>query len=54
MNFYSNLFREERQAFEITKNEKFYDVEIWVNAHNEEESKTMKNYCDKHDVKELE
>jgi len=54
MTFYSNLLRKEREAFEITKNKKLNDVEIWVMARKEEESKAMKKYCDEHGAKEME
>ena len=54
MTFYSNLLRKEREAFEITKNKKLNDVEIWVKARKEEESKAMKKYCDEHGAKEME
>ena len=54
MTFYSNLLRKEREAFEITKNKKLNDVEIWVKARKEEESKAMKKYCDEHGSKEME
>ena len=54
MNFNSNLLREEREAFEISRNDKFNDVEMWVMARKEEESKAMKNYCDEHGAKEME
>jgi len=54
MTFYSNLLRKEREAFEITKNKKLNDVEIWVKARKEEESKAIKKYCDEHGAKEIE
>lgn len=54
MTFYANLLRKEREAFEITKNKKCNDVEIYVKARKEEESKTMKKYCEEHGVKEME
>ena len=54
MTFYSNLLRKEREAFEITKNKKLNDVEIWVKARKEEESKAMKKYCDERGAKEME
>ena len=53
MTFYSNLLRKEREAFEITKNKKLNDVEIWVKARKEEESKSLKKYCDEHGAKEM-
>lgn len=53
MTFYANLLRKEREAFEITKNKKLNDVEIWVKALKEEESKAMKKYCDEHGAKEM-
>ena len=54
MAFYANLLRKEREAFEITKNKKQNDVEIWVKARKEEESKAMKKFCDEHGAKEME
>ena len=54
MTFYTNLLRKEREAFEITKNKKMNDSEIWVRARKEEESKAMKKYCEEHGVKEME
>ena len=54
MTFYKDLPRKEREAFEITKNKKFNDVEIWAMARKEEESKAMKKYCDEHGAKEME
>lgn len=54
MTFYANLLRKEREAFEITKNKKSNDVEIWVKARKEEESKAMKKFCDEHGDKEME
>ena len=46
MTFYKDLPRKEREAFEITKNKKFNDVEIWAMARKEEERKAMEKYCD--------
>jgi len=54
MTFYSNILRKEREAFEVTKNKKQNDVEIWVKARKEEESKSMKKYCEEHGAKEME
>lgn len=45
MTFYQNVLRREQEAFEITKNKKVNDVEIWTRALREEESKEMKKYC---------
>lgn len=53
MTFYSNLLRKEREAFEITKNKKLNDVEIWVKARKEEESKALMKYCEEHGAKEM-
>ena len=54
MTFYANMLRKEREAFEITKNKKCNDVEIFVRARKEEESKAMKKFCEEHGVKEME
>ena len=54
MTFYANILRKEREAFEVTKNKKSNDVEIWVKARKEEESKAMKKFCEEHGAKEME
>lgn len=53
MTFYANLLRKEREAFEITKNKKLNDVEIWVKARKEEEGKAMRKFCTEHGAKEM-
>jgi hypothetical protein len=48
------VLRREREGFEIQKNKKVNDVEIWSRAIKEEESLAMKEYCDKHGNEEME
>lgn len=45
MNYYQNVLRKEREAYEQQKNKKVNDVEIWARALKEEESIAMKEYC---------
>lgn len=54
MTFYQNVLRREREAFEIQKNKKVNDVEIWARALKEEECVAMKDYCEKHGNTEME
>lgn len=37
MTFYQNVLRREQEAFEVNKNKKVNDVEIWTRAIREEE-----------------
>lgn len=54
MNFYQNVLRKEREAYEVQKNKKVNDVEIWSRAIKEEESIAMKEYCAKNGKEEME
>lgn len=54
MTFYQNILRREREAFEVNKNKKVNDVEIWTRALREEECLAMQEYCDKHGNQEME
>jgi hypothetical protein len=54
MTFYQNVLRREREAFEVTKNKKVNDIEIWSRAIKEEECIAMKQYCDEHGNDEME
>lgn len=54
MTFYQNVLRREREAFEVSKNKKVNDVEIWSRALKEEECVVMKQYCDEHGNTEME
>jgi len=48
INTYSVILKREKEAFEIKKNQKRNDVEIWNKAMREEERKAMEIYCEKH------
>lgn len=54
MTYYQNVLRREREAFEVTKNKKVNDVEIWSRAIKEEECIAMQQYCDEHGNDEME
>lgn len=54
MTFYQNVLRREREAFEISKNKKVNDVEIWARALKEEECIAMNDYCVKNGNSEME
>lgn len=54
MTFYQSVLRREREAFELTKNKKVNDVEIWARALKEEEFLAMRDYCEKHGNQEME
>jgi len=54
MTSYQAILHKEREHFEITKNKKTNDVEIWNRARREEEKKAMKAYCEEHGKKEME
>lgn len=54
MNFYQNVLRREKEAYDVQKNKKVNDVEIWNRALKEEESVAMKDYCDREGKKEME
>lgn len=41
MTFYQNVLRRERESFEVLKNKKVNDVEIWSRAIKEEECIAM-------------
>ena len=45
MTFYQNVLRREQEAFEVSKNKKVNDVEIWTRALREEECIEMQKYC---------
>jgi hypothetical protein len=48
------VLHKEREAYEIQKNKKVNDVEIWARALKEEESIAMKEYCQKNGKEEME
>jgi hypothetical protein len=48
MTEYQRVLKKEREHFEVQKNKKVNDVEIWAKAVREEERTTMKAYCEKH------
>lgn len=54
MTFYQNVLRRERESFEVLKNKKVNDVEIWSRAIKEEECIAMQQYCDEHGNDEME
>lgn len=54
MNYYQNVLRKEREAYDQQKNKKVNDVEIWARALKEEESIAMKEYCQKNGKVEME
>jgi hypothetical protein len=54
INFYALILKREKEAFEVKKNQKRNDVEIWNKAHREEERKAMEVYCEKHGKAEVE
>lgn len=54
MNFYQKVVRSEKEKVEEKKNQKVNNVEIWARALREEESKAMKDYCDKNGQQEME
>lgn len=45
MNFYQDLLRKEKEAFEGEKKKKIKDVEHWAKAVREEEKVTTEKYC---------
>jgi len=48
------VLRREREAFEISKNKKVNDVEIWALALKTEEATAMNDYCVKNGNSEME
>jgi len=54
MDFYQTVLRKEREQFEVIKNKKMNDVEIWTRARKEEELSVMKKYCEEHGKEDLE
>lgn len=48
------MLHKEQEAFEVTKNKKVNDVEIWNRALREEESIEMQKYCEEKGNKEME
>ena len=54
MTFYQSVLHKEQEAFEVTKNKKVNDVEIWNRALREEESIEMQKYCEEKGNKEME
>ena len=48
------MLAKERSAFELKKNQKVNDIEIWTRALREEEAIAMKDYCEKHGNQEME
>jgi hypothetical protein len=54
MNFYQNVLKREKEAYDIQKNKKVNDVEIWARALKEEESIALKDYCQREGNKQME
>ena len=54
MTFYQNVLRREQEAFEVSKNKKVNDVEIWTRALREEECIEMQKYCKEKGNQEME
>lgn len=48
------MLKREREYFDVQKNKKVNDVEIWSRALREEEKIAMGTYCEKHGAKEME
>lgn len=42
---YQGVLKKEREYFEVQKNKKVNDVEIWARALREEEKSAMAKYC---------
>lgn len=53
MNFYQNLLRKEKEAFEAQKKQKLKDVEYWARAVREEEKVAVEKYCKEHGEEEM-
>jgi len=47
LSVYQNVLRKEKEQFEIYRNKKINDVEIWTRATKEEERIAMQTYCEK-------
>lgn len=53
MNFYQNLLRKEKEAFDIQKKNKLKDVEYLARAQREEEKLAIERYCAEHGEEEM-
>lgn len=53
MNFYQNLLRKEKEAFEVQKKNKIKEVEYLARAQREEEKIAIEKYCAEHGEEEM-